>query len=249
MRLHVRLPAFVTALVIVACAQDVPPPPPAGAIPAGQSIGTGEVAGRVTFSGAPPPPEVISMSSDAACQATGAGQVREDLAVDAGGGLRNVFVRVASGLGDRVFAPPASPAVLDQRGCTYRPHVLGVQVHQILEIVNSDPTLHNVHSMPAANKPFNVGMSAQGMRITRFFTVPEVMVRVRCDLHNWMTAWLGVVDHPFHDVTRDGGGFSIKGLPAGTYEIEAWHELFGSLKETVTLADGEKKEIAFEFRS
>jgi hypothetical protein len=236
------------ALSAAACAEQGPPPPPPGAIPAGQSIGAGEISGRVTFSGIVPPPEVINMSSDAACQARGEGQAREDIVVGSNGALRNVFVHVVSGLGDRVFAPPPAPVVLDQKGCTYRPRVIGVQVDQILELVNSDPTLHNVHAMAAGNKSFNVGLPVQGMKVRRFFERPEVMVRMKCDLHNWMAAYIGVVSHPFYAVTGDDGGFAIKGLPAGEYELEAWHEVFGTQRATVVLGEGESKRIELGFR-
>jgi hypothetical protein len=249
MRAPVHFLLLVLPAALAACSEPGPPPPPAGAIPAGQAIGTASVEGRVTFSGTAPPLEVISMASDAACQARSGGQTREDVLVGPAGGLRNVFLHVASGMEGRVFAPPAAPVVLDQRGCTYRPRVLGIQVNQILEIVNSDPTLHNVHSMPAGNRPFNVGMPVEGMRIRKFFAQPEVMVRMKCDLHNWMAAYVGVLDHPFHAVSDEEGRFAIRGLPAGTYAVEAWHEVFGTQRQAVTLGEGERREIAFEFRS
>jgi len=248
MRTRLRLSAFAAVLSLAACSPGGPPPPPPNAIPAGQSIGSGSISGHVTFKGQIPPREEINMSSDAVCRLRGGGVTREDVVVGAGGELRNVFVRVVSGLGDRVFAPPATHVVLDQRGCTYIPHVLGVQVNQLLEILNSDPTLHNIHSVPSANTPFNVGMPAQGMRIEKFFSVPEAMVKVKCDLHNWMIAWVGVTENPFFDVSTEQGTFRLKGLPAGEYTVEAWHELFGVRKATVKLEDSEAREIAFEFQ-
>jgi hypothetical protein len=241
--------ALLSAAILNGCAEQGPPPPPPGAVPAGQPIGSGEIAGMVTFVGAVPPPEVINMSSDGVCQSRSSGQTREDIVVGAGGGTKNVFVHVASGLSGRVFAPPKTAVTLDQRGCTYRPRVVGVQVNQPLEIINSDPTLHNVHSMPAGNQPFNVGMPVEGMRVRKWFTRPEVMVRMKCDLHNWMTAWVGVVDHPFHAVSGEDGRFALRGLPAGEYVVEAWHETFGAQRSTVRMEEGERKQIAFEFRS
>ncbi|MBI3448706.1 MAG: hypothetical protein HY049_07310 [Acidobacteria bacterium] len=231
------------------CSVPGPPPPPPGAIPSGQSIGSAEISGRAHFQGAIPPREEIDMASDAVCHAKGGGAIREDVVVGADGALKNVFVHVVSGLGSRVFAPPASSVVLDQRGCSYHPHVLGIQVNQMLEIVNSDPTLHNIHSVPATNKPFNVGMPAEGMRIRRFFAEPESMVKLKCDLHNWMIAWVGVTPHPFFAVSGDDGSFTIRGLPAGAYEIEAWHEVFGVRSVKVTLGDGEKRSLPVEFGS
>lgn len=243
---------IVSGIVMLAslasCASDAPPAPPPGAIPAGQKLGTSSIAGRAVFQGQIPPVEVINMSSDSACQASGAGTAREDVIVGPeGGGLKNVFVHVSSGLGERVFAPPEAPVVLDQRGCTYRPRVFGVQVNQVLEIVNSDPTLHNIHSMPSGNQPFNVGMPSQGMRIRKYFSNPEVMVRLKCDLHNWMAAWIGVVTHPFFAVSDGDGAFSIQDLPAGEYDVEAWHEVFGVRRQHVAVGDGDRKEISFDF--
>jgi len=235
-------------ILLAACAAEAPPPVPEGAIPAGQVIGSASISGRAILDGQPPPPEEISMDSDSACAARGGTLRREDVVTGAEGGLANVFVRVSSGLGARVFAPPASPVILNQRGCRYEPHVAGLQVGQALEIVNSDPTLHNIHSLPAANAPFNVAMPSEGMRIRKYFTAPEVMVRVKCDLHNWMEAWIGVTADPFHDVTSPSGAFMMAGLPAGTYEVEAWHEVYGIQKMTVTLGDGERGSVDFVFR-
>jgi hypothetical protein len=133
--------------------------------------------------------------------------------------------------------------VLDQRGCRYTPHVFGVQVGQPVEIVNSDPTLHNVHAMPKTNDEFNFGQPVQGMRMRRTFSKPEVMVPVRCDVHGWMNAYAGVVTHPFHAVTTADGAFAIKGLPPGKYTLEAWHERLGTQTQTITI-DGKKDATA-----
>ena len=123
--------------------------------------------------------------------------------------------------------------VLDQRGCKYHPHVFGVQVGQPVTILNSDPTLHNVHAVPKANTEFNFGQSSKGMKTTRIFDKPEVMVPFRCDVHGWMAAYGGVVSHPFFAVSKADGSFEIKGLPAGTYTIEVWHERLGTQTQTV----------------
>jgi hypothetical protein len=234
--------------MILSCAEEQPPPPPPGAIPAGEVIGSAEVTGRVVFSGEAPPPESINMSSDSICSVRGKGQTREDLIVSTDGELKNVFVHITDGLGERIFAPPESMVELNQDGCTYRPHVIGVQVNQYVELINSDPTLHNVNAQPESSKGFNVGMPVQRMRIKKFFESPEVMVPLRCDLHNWMSAYVGVVAHPFFDVTEENGMFSLAGLPAGIYTVRAWHETLGSMEQQVDVADGETREIAFEFK-
>lgn len=239
--------AALLALAL-ACREGGPPPPPPGAIPADQAIGTASIHGTATFTGQVPEPQPVGMSSDPVCAPASRGAVREDLLVEPGGGLANVFVHVASGLEAMSFAPPGEPVVLDQDGCRYRPHVAGVQVNQWLELVNSDATLHNVHALPEKNKGFNIGMAAQRMRIRKYFSKPEIMVRFKCDVHAWMSAYVGVVEHPFHAVSDRQGRFEIAGLPAGAYTVRAWHERLGDTEEKVILRDGERKEISFEFK-
>jgi plastocyanin len=163
-------------------------------------------------------------------------------------GLENVFVSVKSGLGARTFPAPTAPVVLDQQGCHYTPHVVGVQVGQPLEIVNSDDTLHNVHAVPQVNEEFNIGQPIKGMKNTRKFTAREVAILFKCDVHGWMNAYVGVVEHPFFAVTAGGGRFSLETLPPGTYEIEAWHEKLGTETQTVTVGEKETKDISFTFK-
>jgi hypothetical protein len=242
--------ACLTALTVARCADSPvqPPAAPANAIPAGTVVGTASIEGRVTYAGTAPVPETLRTDSDAACRHKQEGPVvRESLVVGPEGGLTHAYVHVVSGLGDRVFAAPQEPVTLDQRGCTYRPHVVGVQVGQPLRVLNSDPTLHNVHTMSKANRPFNFGMPVQGQESQRFFTRPEVMVKAKCDVHPWMAAFIGVSDHPFFQVTGSDGAFTLRGLPAGTFEIEVWHESLGPKRETVTVADGESKSIQFVY--
>jgi plastocyanin len=169
--------------------------------------------------------------------------------VGSGGGLQNVFVYVKDGLGNRTFAAPATPVVLDQQGCHYVPHVVGIQVGQPMEIVNSDSTLHNVHALPKENGEFNQGQPLKGMKNVHTFTTKEVMVPFKCDVHGWMNAWVGVLDHPFYAVTGNDGSFSIKGLPPGTYTIEAWHEKLGTQTQMVTIGEKETKDVAMTFKS
>ena len=242
--------ACAAAVVLAGCGgpADAPPAVPANAIPAGVTLGTAVVDGRVLFSGTAPPPEEIRTGSDAACRHKQESPPRrEDLVTGPEGGLQHAFVHVASGLGERVFAPPAEPVTLDQMGCVYRPHVVGVQVGQPLRVVNSAPTLHNVHTMSKENRPFNFGMPVEGQQVTKHFAKPEVMVKAKCDVHPWMSSWIGVSPHPFFQVTGPDGAFALRGLPAGTYEIEVWHESLGTRRETVTLQDGETRSLTFTY--
>jgi plastocyanin len=174
------------------------------------------------------------MSSDPLCMPEGP-TLSEVVLVGPGNGLQNVFVYVKDGLGDRTFQAPKTPVVLDQQGCKYRPHVFGVQVGQPMVIKNSDGTLHNVHAVPKANTEFNFGQPLKGMETKRTFDQPEIMVPFRCDVHGWMAAYGGVVPHSFFAVTANDGTFEIKGLPAGTFTIETWHERFGLQTQTVTV--------------
>ena len=136
------------------------------------------------------------------------------------------------------FAPPATPAILDQKGCRYDPHVFGIQVNQELLIRNSDDLLHNVHALPFVNKEFNFGQPTKGMEEKKKFTQPEIMVKFKCDIHLWMGAWAGVLPHPFHSVTDASGKYEIKGLPPGKYTIEVWHEKYKSVAQELEVKEG-----------
>ena len=210
----------------------------------------GEVKGMVSLEGTAPANEAIRMNADPACVKAASGpQTAETIIVGTGGtSLANVFVYVKDGLGNYVYDTPTTPAVLDQKGCRYTPHVFGVRVNQPVEIVNSDPTLHNVHALPKANREFNNGQPIQGMKMTHTFTAKEVMVPFKCDVHGWMNAYVGVLDHPYFAVTGNDGTFSLASLPAGTYTIEAWHEKLGASTQSVTIAAKETKEITFSFK-
>ncbi len=186
------------------------------------------------------------MTSEAACHHPGAEAMTEEVVVAPDGALRNVFVHVVSGLGDRRFAPPAAAVVMDQAGCLFVPHVLGVQANQVVSFANSDPVLHNVRALAGKNRGFNLAMPGKGRVVRRYFSQPEV-VTIRCDLHAWMSASIAVESHPFFQVTGDDGEFRLGGLPAGEYAVEAWHEKLGAQRQTVTLAEGETREVAFTF--
>ena len=208
----------------------------------------GNVTGKVTFEGTPPRPVTLRMDSDPNCVQPGANTSDGPVLVGEGGALQNVFVYVKDGLGNLKFPVPSTPVVLDQKGCRYTPHVVGVQVGQGFEVLNSDPTLHNVHALPSANREFNTGQPLAGMRHRHRFSTGEVMVPFKCDVHPWMRAYIGVLDHPFFGVTGADGTFTLTGLPPGTYTVEAWHETLGTRTQTVTIGAKESQDIAFSFK-
>jgi plastocyanin len=164
------------------------------------------------------------------------------------GGMANVFVWIKKGLEGKKYDPPKDAVELDQVGCRYTPHVLGVMVGQTLKIKNSDDTMHNVHALSSANPEFNFGQAKKGAEADKVFTSAEFF-RIKCDVHGWMSAWVGVMPHPFYVVTGEAGTFELKDLPAGEYEVEAWHEKLGTLQQVAKVGEKESKEISFTFKA
>ncbi|MGE0362302.1 MAG: carboxypeptidase regulatory-like domain-containing protein [Vicinamibacterales bacterium] len=232
--------AGVVGLLLVAaaaaCGGGAPAPAPA-APAAIDPATTGTVTGRVTLAGTPPAATMLRLDGDKTCATffPGARRPTEAWVVGADGGLANVFVHVTGGLDGRSHPIPSEPVVLDQQRCWYTPRVVGVRVGQPLLVLNSDPLLHNVRAASVVNEPFNQGQPVQGTRYSHTFSVAEVMVPMKCDVHAWMNAWIGVVNHPFFAVTGPDGAFALPGLPAGTYTVEAWHEAGGTQSGTVTV--------------
>jgi plastocyanin len=214
---------------LAACSGDAADTTPAAApaAPGGKKVDAataGSIAGRVQFEGTVPAAEMIRMSSDRNCVADGKPTRASDaLLVDDGRGVGNTFVYVKEGLDPAYsFDAPTAPVELDQKGCFYTPRVIGVRVGQPLDLVNSDPTLHNVHAMPMVNQEFNQSLPRQNARTSKTFTAPEVMVRFKCDIHSWMSAYVGVMAQPYFAVTRRWGEFTIRIVPPGTYTLETW---------------------------
>jgi plastocyanin len=211
---------------------------------------TGTLEGVARVHGALPRAPSLHMGSDPVCLRESRGDREDDtLVVDAEGGLRNVFVYVRAGLAAYEYDRPHDPVVLEQRGCRFRPRVLGIMTGAPLELVNGDPTLHNVHAVPAVNDEFSVGQTARGTRHTRTFTEREVMVPITCDVHGWMRAYVGVLDHPFFAVTGEGGRFAIEHLPEGTYVVEAWHEVLGTQTAEVSISSDDPALTSFLFKA
>jgi plastocyanin len=208
----------------------------------------GNIHGTVKFTGAAPAPEPLDMSDEPTCvQAHGGKPMKQLAVVGPDGGLANVFVYVKEGLDASLKFPAGEPAVLDQSGCEYKPHVLALSAGEQLTVRNSDTFLHNINATPTANRGFNRSQPNQGMEFQTAFPTPEVMIPVRCDVHGWMEAFVGVTAHPYHAVTPENGTFALDRLPPGSYVVEAWHERFGTQTQNVTVATGQTADVSFTF--
>ncbi len=207
------------------------------------------ITGKVSFDGQKPKLARLMMDQDPVCVQKHSSPVfTEDGAVNSNGTLANVFVYVKSGAEKYTFATPKTTVELDQDGCVYKPHVLGIQVGQTLSILTKDPTTHNIHPMPKDNREWNMSQSPNAPPIEQKFARPEIMIPVKCNQHPWMRAYLGIMKHPFFAVSGSDGTFTIKGLPPGEYTIEAWTATFGTQTQKVTVGAKESKQVDFTFK-
>ena len=243
------------AVSVVACgggSKETAAPAESAASGGGQKVDpatAGDINGVVAFEGTAPKNEPIKMNADPVCVKENTTPQEQETYEVADGKLANVFVYVKDGLSAYTFDTPTAVVTIDQKNCRYHPHVFGVMVNQPLEILNSDPTLHNIHALPKGNAEFNNGQPIQGMKTEHKFTAKEVMVPFKCDVHGWMNAYVGVLEHPYFQVTSKDGKFTLKGLPPGTYTIEAWHEKLGTQEVKVTLGAKETKDANFSFKA
>lgn len=221
--------------------------PAATAAPAFDPATAGVLTGTVTLDGEAPEMTAIQMAADPNCARLHSSEVvNEFVVVGEGGTLANAFVYIKGGLeGD--FPPPSEPVVLDQIGCVYTPHVMGIRVGQTLTVRNSDETLHNIHAMPSNNKEFNIGQPIQGLETKKVFDNVEIMVPFKCDVHKWMNSYAGVLDHPYFAVTGVDGAFSIPDVPPGDYVVEVWHERLGTQEMNVTVGEKETVDASVTF--
>jgi hypothetical protein len=190
-----------------------------------ETVGT--IKGKVVFSGTAPANPKLPVGGNPECSVHYNGPVTDPVVLVKNGRLQNVFVYVKSGLEKHVFAWPKTSARMGNEKCVYVPRVMGVQVHQPLEFWNGDPTDHNIHGFSVGGE-FNFTLRGKDTTQIRKFRSLDVMMKVRCDLHPWMIGYVGVLPHPFFAVSGEDGSFELKGLPPGEYEVEAWHEKYGT---------------------
>ena len=204
----------------------------------------GSISGVITFKGVTPKMPMLDMSSDPACPPD---PQPPDVVLVKNGRLANVFVYVKDA--DRLGTFPAAgnPVVMDQKGCHYSPHVLGLMVGQPLKIMNTDRAEHNIHPMPKNNAAWNESQTPSGQPILKTFPHPEIMMPVQCNQHPWMQMYINVLPHPFFSVSNADGSFEIKDLPPGDYTLVAIHEKFGEQTMKVTVASKQDTHANFAF--
>ena len=249
--------AIAAALLLASCGgggeskkEESKAAAPAATAPAVDEANAATVTGKVSFTGEKPAAKTIDMSATPACaRAHTTPQNSDEVTVNDNGTLRYAFVWVKSGLPDRQWPAPSGAVVLDQQGCMYKPHVIGVMAGQNIEIRNNDPTNHNIHPLPKINQEWNESQPPKGDPKTKSFARQECSppIAVKCNVHPWMRSYIGVVGHPFFAVTGEDGTFTIKGLPPGSYTVQAWHEKLGTKDMQVTVAPKDSKTVDFSF--
>jgi plastocyanin len=215
----------------------------------GVAFAASTINGTVTFDGKAPNLRPLAMDADPACAKMHKGPVpNEMLVLGSGNTMGNIMVWVSKGLpAGKTWPAPKTPVTLDQKGCQYQPHVMGIMVGQPYRILNSDGVLHNVHALPKVNPGFNRAMPATVKEASAKFDKPEAVFQIKCDVHPWMSAYVGVFTHPFFSVTKSDGKFTISGLEPGTYELTAWHERLGTQTASVTVGASDTKTQNFKF--
>jgi len=241
-------------LVAVGCSG---PPPPAAKKEAPAPVyftvdprTASTLRGKILFKGPRPPRQKLRIDEDPSCvKLNPGGLLEETIIVNAGGALANVFVHVKKGLEDKKFAPPPPGEVvtIDQKNCHFVPHVLALRVGQTLRVTNSDPVTHNIHPQPQMNREWNQSQEPGGPALERKFVRPETMMRVKCNVHSWMRAYVSAVEHPYFAVTGADGSFEIGNLPPGSYTIEAWQEKLGQQEMVVEVPPSAEKSLEFVF--
>lgn len=213
------------------------------------STTAGVISGTVLFKGKAPQRTKVDMEEDPQCARLHKQPVYQDpISVNRKGNLGNVFVYIKHGLEGKTFQPSAASVTMVQKGCGFEPRVLGIQTGQGYQVINSDPVTHNIHPRPKNNREWNHSQAAGAEPLLRRFIQPEVMIRVKCNVHSWMKAWIGVVESPYFAVTATDGSFELKNVPPGKYTIEAWQEELGTQEQELIVEPSGKPTLLFTFK-
>ena len=244
------------ALTLAGCGGSEPkkeaaaPAPSAAPAAATDDANAATITGKVSYDGPKPAAKTIDMSANPVCTKAHSTPVKsEEVTTNDAGGLQYAFVYIKSGLPDKTW--PATTAVtLDQKGCMYVPHVIGIVQGQNIEVKNSDQTNHNIHPLPKTNQEWNESQPPGSESKMKTFAREEIMIPVKCNIHPWMRSYIGVLPHPFFAVTGDDGSYTIKGLPPGTYTITVWHEKLApnGVDQQITVGAKESKTSDFTLK-
>jgi hypothetical protein len=248
--------SIASALLATGCSKKSDQAPPANPTPQPvvsyfkvDPATAATITGTVHYKGKIPPRKPVDMSEDPACVEAHHGKAYdESLVTGHGGTLANAFIYIKSGLEGKNFPTPSEPVVIDQNGCWFHPRVLGVQTNQVLKIINSDPVTHNIHPMAEVNRAWNHSQGPGDPPMTRKFTKPEIMIPVKCNIHGWMHAYIGVLDHPYFSVSKDDGTFTISNLPPGTYTVAIWQENLGTQEQQITITPQQHAVVDFTYK-
>lgn len=229
------------------------PSAPVAINPSGRPVDAstaGSVSGIVKLQGNPPNRRAINMAAVPNCSKEHASPALTEEAVPGDDGtLQNVVVYLKGDFSSYTFEIPNVPVKIDQSGCIYKPHVTALMVGQPLQVTNSDQATHNIHSLAKANRRRNDSQSPGGAPITQSFSRQEIAIQVKCNVHPWMKAYVAVLAHPYFQVTGEDGSFEIRNVPPGKYELYAWHELFGTSEENITIGPGESKNVGITLKA
>ncbi len=251
----VFLLAIVTMGLWMACGGGAESEAPATSAPdtaaeAGKKVDpatAATISGKVAYTGEATQGARLRMGADPTCDQQHSEPVYSQELEVTDGNVQDAFVWVKSGLEGYTFDPPTGQATLDQHGCIYIPHVLGIRTNQELQVLNSDPTTHNINPTPKNNRDWNESQGPNAPPKIKTFARQEIMIPVKCNVHPWMKSYIGVVDHPYFAVTGKDGSYELKGLPPGTYTVEVWHEKLGQQEQQITVAASETKSVDFTY--
>ena len=245
-------------VAVISCGNKQESGGTAGSAPAANAAGkpvdaatAASITGIIKLDGTPPKMKNINMAAEPNCakEHAAAPAMTEDVLAGDNGTLQNVFVYLKGDFSQYNLPVPTTPAVIDQKGCQYHPHVVGMMAGQPLNVINSDMTTHNIHPVPKNNREWNESQPPGAPPIMQSFAREEIAIPVKCNVHPWMKAWIAVDSSPYFQVTGKDGSFTIQNVPPGTYTLTAWHETYGPMEQSVTVGPSEKKTVDLTYKA